>query len=115
MSRGYDGEMEAAMWISLAFLVVVVLASATYLAVRGWRAWRTFRAFSRTVDGAIASVLSRAAEAEQQARGLSDGAGRMGAATARLHASLERLALLRAAAGETGALVAALRGGIPRK
>jgi len=103
------------MWISLAFLVVVVLASATFLAVRGWRAWRTFRAFSRTVDAAIASVLSSAAEAEQQARGLSEGAARLTTATTRLQVSLERLALLRTAAGEASALLAALRGSIPRK
>jgi hypothetical protein len=107
--------MEAAMWISLAFLVVVVLASAAYLVVRGWRAWRTFRAFSRTVEGAVASVLSSAAEAEEHARGLSDGAARLSTATTRLHASLERLALLRAAAGEASALLAALRGSVPRK
>jgi hypothetical protein len=107
--------MEAAVWISLAFLVVVLLGSVAYVAVRGWRAWRTFRAFSRTVEGAVASVLSRAAKAEERAVGLTDGATRLSTATARLQASLERLAVLRAAAGEASAVLAALRGSVPRK
>jgi hypothetical protein len=107
--------MEAAVWICLAFLVVAVLGSATYLVVRGWRAWRTFRAFTRAVDGAVASVLSSAAEAEEHALGLSDGAARLSTATERLHASLERFAVLRAAVGEASALLAALRGSVPRK
>jgi hypothetical protein len=107
--------MEAAVWISLTFLVLVVLASGACLVVRGWRAWRTFRAFSRTVEGAAASVLSRAAKAEERALGLTDGATRLSTATARLHASLERLAVLRAAAGEASAVLAALRGSVPRK
>jgi hypothetical protein len=107
--------MEAAVWISLAFLVLVVLGSGTYVVVRGWRVWRTFRAFSRTIDDSVASVLSRAAKAEERALGLTDGATRLSTGTARIHASLERLAVLRAAAGEASAVLAALRGSVPRK
>jgi hypothetical protein len=115
MRRRYDGEMEAAVWISLAFLVVAVLASTAYAAVRGLLAWRTFRAFSRTIERAVDAVLTNAGEAEEHALGLGTGAARLNSTTARLQASLERLAVLRTAAGNAGAMLFALRGAVPRK
>jgi hypothetical protein len=114
-SRRYDGEMELAVWIGLAFLVVSVLASATYLAVRGLSAWRTFRSFTRAVERAVDAVMTTAAEAEEHALGLGSGAARMNAAAARLQGSLERLAVLSAAAGDARASLSAFRGAVPRK
>jgi hypothetical protein len=107
--------MELAVWIGLAFLVVSVLVSATCLAMRGLRAWRTFRSFTRTVEGAVDAVMTTAAEAEEHAVGLGNGAARLNAATAHLHVSLEGLAVLRAAAGDARASLSAFRGAVPRK
>jgi hypothetical protein len=115
MRRRYDGEMEAVVWISLAFLVVVFLASAAHLVVHGLRAWRTFRSFSRTIHDAADAVLATAALAEEHAGGLGTGAARLDAATTGLRASLERLAVLGAAARDARATLSAFRGAVPRK
>ncbi len=107
--------MEAIVWFSLAFLVVVFLASAAHLVVRGLRVWRTFRSFSRTIHEAADAVVATAAVAEEHALGLGTGSARLDAATARLHASLERLAVLGAAARDARTTLSAFRGVVPRK
>jgi hypothetical protein len=107
--------MEAVVWSSLAFLVVVVVVTAAYLVVHGLRVWRTFRSFSSTIHGAADAVLATAAAAEEHAVGLGNGAARLDAATARLHASLERLAVLSAGAREARGTLFAFRGAVPRK
>lgn len=107
--------MEAAVWISLAFLVVAAVVSVAYAAVRGLRMWRTFRSFSRTMGRAMDAVLATADEAEAHALGLGSGAARLNAAAARLQASLEQLAVLRTAAGDARATLSAFRGAVPHK
>jgi hypothetical protein len=102
-------------WISLAFLLVAVVGSSAYLVLRGLRAWRMLRSFSRTAAQALDRVTGNAAAAEQHALSLTSGMERLTVATEHLQGSLAELAVLRAAADEARAAGASLRGAVPRK
>ena len=107
--------MAAAVWIALVFCLLALVAGPAFAALRGWRTWRTFRAFSTATGAALDGVMQTAASAEEHAASLTANAERLAEAGGRLQASLAELAVLRAAAGEAGAPVAALRGAMPRK
>lgn len=107
--------MATAAWVALAFCLVALVGGPLFAGLRGWRAWRTLRAFSKATGSAIEAVLQTAASAEEHAASLTANTERLAAAGERLRASLAELAVLRAAAGEAGAPVAALRGAMPRK
>jgi hypothetical protein len=107
--------MTLVVWLSLVFLLVAVLGSLALAALRGWRAWRSFRSFNRRAQNAVADVLRTAEAAEAHATALTMGADRLNRASERLQASLAELSALREAAGETTALLAAVRGVVPRK
>ncbi|HVC88090.1 MAG TPA: hypothetical protein VNC40_11770 [Gaiellaceae bacterium] len=107
--------MATAVWIALVFCLVALVAGPGFAALRGLRAWRSFRSFSRATGSALDGVMRTAASAEEHAESLTAGAERLAGATQRLQASLAELGLLRAAAGETGAAVSAVRGAMPRK
>jgi hypothetical protein len=107
--------MVVATWIALAAMIVSVGASLGLAAARGWRAWRTFRSFSRSIGRALDAVLASAAAAEERAVSLSAHTERLTLAVSHLQGSLDRVGRLRAAAGETQAAIARLRGAVPRK
>jgi len=102
-------------WVTLAFCVLAVAGSIAYAAVRAWRLWKTVRATSRRATEAVGRVTASAAAAEEHAVSLTAGTERLTAAIERLQASLAELAVIRAAASETSALLAAIRGVVPRK
>jgi len=102
-------------WLALLFVLVAVLGSTAFAALRAWRAWRTFRAFHRRALNAVAGVIHTADVAEAHAESLTAGAERLNRASQQLQESLAELAALREAAGEAGALLAAVRGVVPRK
>ena len=102
-------------WLALTFVLVAVLGSLAFAALRAWRAWRAFRAFQRRTLNAVADVMRTAEAAEAHAASLTAGAERLSRASEQLQGSLAELVALREAAGEAGALVAAVRGVIPRK
>jgi hypothetical protein len=103
------------LWIAVAFCVVAVVGSLAYAAVHAWRLWRAFRDTSRRAGDAVARVATAAAAAEQQARGATADVEKLTGAAERLQVSLAELAVLRSAAAEPQALLAALRGAVPRK
>ena len=107
--------MTLAVWLSLAFLLAAVLGSLTLAALRGWSAWRSFRSFNRRVQKAVADVVRTAEAAEAHATALTTGAERLNRASEQLQASLAELSALREAAGDTAALLAAVRGVVPTK
>ncbi|MGZ4332956.1 MAG: hypothetical protein ACXVRJ_01605 [Gaiellaceae bacterium] len=102
-------------WIALAFCVVAVIGALSYAGSRAWRLWRTIRGTARQASDALARVTTSAAAAETHAVGLSAGAERLAAATARLQEALAELAAIRAAAAEAQGLLASIRGAVPRK
>ena len=102
-------------WLALAFCLVAVVGSIGYAAIRGWRLWKTVRATTKTATDAFGRVLSSAAAAEEHAISLTAGTERLSAAITHLQASLEELAVIRAAAAEPRDLLSSIRGLVPRK
>ncbi|HEX3805450.1 MAG TPA: hypothetical protein VHV52_01605 [Gaiellaceae bacterium] len=102
-------------WLPAAFLVIAVLGSAAYAAVRGWRLWRTFRATARRAGDAIERVTTTAAKAEEHALSLTGNVERLTRAADHLQESLAELAVIRAAAAEARAPIDAVRGIVPTK
>jgi hypothetical protein len=97
------------------FVCAVALATSAFLAARALRAWRTFRAFNRSVNEALAAVTGAVADTETRAAELTRRTEELAAATARLQGSLERLGVLRGAAAEVGRTVSGVRDAVPRK
>jgi hypothetical protein len=95
--------MALAAWISLAFLVVATGGAAAFAGVRGWRTYRAFRGFTGTTTRAFDDVLERAGKAEEHALTATGSSEALAAALARLHESLAKLTVLRAAAAEARA------------
>jgi hypothetical protein len=102
-------------WIALAFCLVAVLGSIAYAATRAWRLWRTVRATSKRGTEAAERVLASAAVTEAHVSSLTTGTERLAAALERLQASAAELAAIREAASEARALLASIRGVVPRK
>jgi hypothetical protein len=102
-------------WIALAFCLVAVIGSIAFAAVRAWRLWRTVRATSKRGTEAADRVLASAAVTEEHVSSLTTGTERLAAALERLQASVAELAAIRAAASEARALLASIRGVVPRK
>jgi hypothetical protein len=102
-------------WLALAFFLVAVVGSIGFAAARAWRFWKTVRATTKAATDAIGRVTSSAATAEEHATSLTAGTERLSAAITHLQASLEELALIRAAAAEPRDLLSSIRGLVPRK
>ncbi len=102
-------------WFALGFLIVAILGSAAFLALKALRAWRTFRSFSGTMARAIGDLAAAAEQVEARSGGLAAGLERLNDANSRLEQSLAELATLREAAGEARGLLAGVRGAVPRK
>ena len=102
-------------WVAVAFFLVTFVGSAAYAGIRAWRLWQTARRLSRAARDSLERVSASAAKAEARALGLSGGGERLATATASLQAALAEFAAIRAAAAEPRALLAGLRGSVPRK
>jgi hypothetical protein len=102
-------------WLALAFCLLAVLGSLGYAATRGWRLWKTARATAGRANDAVERVMASAATAEEHAVSLTAGTERLSSAITHLQASLEELALIRAAAAEPRNLLNSIRGVVPRK
>ena len=102
-------------WLSFTFCVVAVVASTAYCAARGWRTWRAFGSTSDVLTEAVDALGAAGEAAGQKALSLGAGSERLLAALDRLDHSLAELAVLRRAAGEPRALLASIRGLVPRK
>jgi len=87
----------------------------TVLALHALRAWRSFRSFGRATSAALADVARAGAETEAKAKTIPERTERLTQAVERLQHSLERLAILRAAADDFGRGVRGIRGAVPRK
>ena len=102
-------------WLSFTFCVVAVAASAAYCAGGGRRTWRAFDSTSGLLTNALDEVSAAGEAAERKALSVSAGSERLVGAIDRLNRSLAELAVLRRAAGEPRALLASIRGLVPRK
>ena len=104
-----------AIWLSFAFCVLASIASAVWAGSRGWQLWRGFSGSSGRMGVAIAEVSTAAEAVERRVDNVSAGTEKLTVATERLQRSLAELAVLRKAAAEPTALLAKVRGLVPRK
>jgi len=102
-------------WLSLAFFIGALAGSIGFAAMRGWRLWRTFAGASQRADDALVRVTASAAAAEARANSLNVHSERLATAIASLQEALAELQAIRAAAAEPLAMLAAIRGVVPRK
>ena len=84
-------------WICLLFLVVSLVGSIAFAAVRGLRMWRTFRRLTRSTSAALDEVMLKGEAVETKAAALSGKSERLSSSVAHLQGSLAELAVLRAA------------------
>jgi hypothetical protein len=111
----YDPAVTVGNWLSFSFCLVAVAGSVAYAAAHGWRAWRAFGSTSSRLTTALDEVGAAGAAAEERAHSLSTHGERLASAIDQLDGSLAELAVLRRAAREPGALLASIRGLVPRK
>jgi cell shape-determining protein MreC len=102
-------------WVSLLFLVVAIVGSIAVAVLRGLRAWRTFKRFTRTTTAAMERVLETAAEAERHAVAFTESTEKLNAALAHLEQSRAELAVIQSAAAEARTSLTSFRGAVPRK
>jgi hypothetical protein len=107
--------MQLVVWIALAVSVTFCVAATAVAAIRGLRAWRTFKAATTTLGDALEDFSRRADAAGAHAATAAEKTAHLTAAVLRLQRSLATLAVLESAVGETRALIAGVRGLVPRK
>jgi hypothetical protein len=103
------------LWLPLAFLIVALLGSLGWAALGGWRLWLAFRGVSDRLVEATGRVVEAGLKAEERATSLSANGERLAGAVEHLQASLERLAVIRAAVAESASAFGSLRSNVPRK
>jgi hypothetical protein len=102
-------------WIVLAVSLAFFVAAVAVAATRGLQAWRTFRAVSGTLGAALEDFARRAEATGTHAAAAAEGTAKLTASVLRLQRSLATFAVLQAALGEPSALIAGVRGLVPRK
>ncbi|HSP73327.1 MAG TPA: hypothetical protein VLN26_13210 [Gaiellaceae bacterium] len=107
--------MLAAVWITLAFLVLVLVAGTVHVVREGLRTWRTVKRTMRIAGAGADALTARADAAARKAGEAGSAAERLSAATAHLSRSLAYARVLADAAGDVRATVTGLRGSVPRK
>ena len=107
--------MELVAWIALAGSGTFCLAAAVVAGSRGLQAWRTVKAVTANVGGALDDFVTRAESVGERASSASERTAQLTAAIARLQESLATLAVLEAAVGDARAVFGGVRGLVPRK
>jgi hypothetical protein len=107
--------MELVMWIALAASATFCIVAAAIAGTRGLRTWRTFKAVSGALTGALEDFVGRAEATADRATAAAERTARLTAAMARLQGSLSTLAVLNAAVGDARAVLGTVRGLVPRK
>jgi hypothetical protein len=102
-------------WIALAVAGLAVVGSAAFAAVRGLRAWHTFRRFRRRVLEGVEDVTRRVAGIERRLGAANASAARLQRAQAELQESLATARVLSAALADVRATVSRITGLVPGK
>ncbi|HEY6962712.1 MAG TPA: hypothetical protein VI408_12550 [Gaiellaceae bacterium] len=102
-------------WAAGIFCLVSVAGSLAFAGSRGWRLYRTVKRTSARLAAEAARVGDAGARVEAKALAASASTEKLTAASARLQVALAELTVIREAAAEPRALLATLRGAVPRK
>jgi hypothetical protein len=104
-----------AVWIALAFLLLVTGVGGWHVVREGLAFWRTLKAFTALIGRAGDVLARRADELSRKAAGAGDRVERLTAATERLSRSLAYARIVLGAAVSARAAFAGVRGRVPRK
>jgi hypothetical protein len=107
--------VSAVLWAAVAFcslVVVVTLVGLGFLALRGWRLFKTLRS---GLLGALDDLTSSVAVVESRLGGVETKSAELQGALARLQGTLAEARVLLRAAGEFADLVGRVRGIVPTK
>jgi hypothetical protein len=102
-------------WLSLALGVILTIASAVYLTVKGLEAFRAVKQVGRRAGRELERISAVTAEIEQRLAGSETRTARLEASLARLRSSRAELNVLTSALAEVNASVRAVTSVVPRK
>ena len=102
-------------WLALIIALVLTIASAIFLTLRGLEAFRAFKRFSRVVGAELERVATASGEAERHLALAAKSGTQLEASLARLRSSRARLNVLTSAIADVRAAVGRVTGVVPRK
>ena len=104
----------ALFWLSLAFLLVVTIASSIFVTLRGLATFRAFKHFTAALAAGMDGVARSSAEIERHLERASKSGSALESSLARLRGSREQLAVLTAAFADARASLGRLTAVVPR-
>lgn len=102
-------------WLALIIALVLTVASAIFLTLRGLEAFRAFKQLGRRVGGELDRISEATGEIERHLARATAGGARLEASLARLRSSRAQLNVLTAAIADVRAAVGRVTGVVPRK
>jgi hypothetical protein len=102
-------------WLSLAFAVVLIIASSVYATLKGLEAFRAFKALGRTVGTELERVSATSAQIERHLELAAESGSNLEESLARLRASRSQLNVLTSALSDVRASVGRITAVVPRK
>lgn len=103
------------LWLSLAVAIVSVIASATYVTLRGLEAFRAFKSLSRSVGGELERIELATGRIEQHLALASESGTRLESELGELRRSRARLNVLTSALADVRASLGRVTAVYPRK
>ena len=102
-------------WLALLIAVVLTVASAIYLTLKGLEAFRAFKRLGRNVGGEIDRIVTATDQIERHLALAAESGTRLDASLTRLRASKAQLNVLTSAIADVRAAVGRVTGIVPRK
>ena len=102
-------------WLALIIALVLTIASAIFLTLRGLEAFRTFKRFSVVAGGELERIAAASGEIERHLALAAESGTQLEASLARLRSSRARLNVLTSAIADVRAAVDRVTGVVPRK
>lgn len=102
-------------WLALIIALVLVVASAIYVTLRGLEAFRAFKRLGRSVGGELDRIAVASGEIERHLALAAESGTQLEASLARLRSSRARLNVLTSALADVRAAVGRVTAVVPRK
>ena len=102
-------------WLALIIALVLTVASAVFVTLRGLEAFRAFKQLGRTVTGELDRISVATGEIERHLALAAESGTQLETSLARLRASRARLNVLTSAIADVRAAVGRVTGLVPRK
>ena len=102
-------------WLALIIALVLTVASAIFVTLRGLEAFRAFKRLSRGIAGELERIAATSGEIERHLALAAESGTQLEASLARLQPSRARLNVLTSAIADVRAAVGRVTGVVPRK